>query len=353
MDNKLIDLIRPDLRHFKPYSSARDEAKNGKIWLNANESPWDYSGAGFNRYPQKQPAFLLEKISRIYGVQPNQLALLRGSDEAIDLLTRLFCRAEKEAVMICPPTFGMYAVCAGLQGVATIELLLKKENDFHLDTQKILDAWTPAVKLIYICTPNNPTGNSIPEADIITLCDHFRGKSIVVVDEAYIEFSSVPSMATHIDQYDNLAVLRTFSKAYGLAGVRFGAVLAQAELIHWINAILPPYPLPSPTIEVVSNFLTADRLTKIQENIDATKQQREYLINELKKSPLIKKVWPSDANFILIEAFNGEKMMQTCMEQGIVLRSMQGKPGLENCIRMGVGTKEENKTLQEALCRLG
>jgi len=347
--NKLIDLIRPDLRHFKPYSSARDEAKQGKIWLNANESPWDYSHAGFNRYPEKQPAILINKMSALYGIQPEQLALLRGSDEAIDLLTRLFCRAEKDAVMICPPTFGMYAVCAHLQGVDIIEVPLKKENDFQLDTQAILNVWTSAVKLIYICTPNNPTANTIPEADILKLCEHFRGKSIVVVDEAYVEFSSGGSMATHIPQYENLAVLRTFSKAYGLAGTRFGAILAQAELIRWINAIAAPYPLPSPTIDVTIKALACENLAKVQTDIVCIKQQREYLMAELKASPLIRKIWPSDANFILVEAVDSEKMMQICMKQGIVLRHMHGKPGLENCIRISIGTPEENQALLAAL----
>lgn len=345
----LTNIIRPDLRHFKPYSSARDEAKQGKIWLNANESPWDDLGEGFNRYPQKQPAFLLEKISAIYGVEPAQLALLRGSDEAIDLVTRLVCRAGQDAVITAPPTFGMYAVCAELQCVEVIQIPLKKENDFQLNIEQLIAAWTPAVKLIHICTPNNPTGNSIPKTDILKLCDHFREKSLVVVDEAYIEFSSQESISKHIAQHDNLAVLRTFSKAYGLAGVRLGAILGQPELIHWINAIVPPYPLPLPTIQVVMKVFQGDYLEKVQAHIATVKQQREYLMDHLKSSPWIKKIWPSDANFILVESTDAEKMMRLCMDNGIVLRNMHGKLGLENCIRIGIGKPEENQVLLEVL----
>lgn len=341
----LTPLIRPDLRQFTPYSSARDEAKEGKIWLNANESPWDYSGAGWNRYPEKQPAFLIEKIAAIYGVQPDQLALLRGSDEGIDLLTRLFCRAEHDAVMICPPTFGMYAVCAQLQGVQLIQVPLRKENNFALDLEAIYKAWTPAVKLIHLCSPNNPTANSIPKAEILQLCADFSGKSLIVVDEAYVEFAAQASMAAYIDQHSNLAILRTFSKAYGLAGARLGAVLSSAELIHWIQAILPPYPLTSPTIAALKEICTSAYFARVQMNIAQIQQQRSFLIQALQASPWVETVWASEANFVLIEAKDGRALMQRCGDQGIVLRDMQGKLHLENCIRMSVGTAEENAAL--------
>jgi histidinol-phosphate aminotransferase len=345
----ILPLIRPDLHTFSPYRSARDEAKQGKIWLNANESPWDYSGAGWNRYPEKQPAFLIEKIAAIYGVQLDQLVLLRGSDEGIDLLTRLFCRAGQDAVMICPPTFGMYAVCAQLQGVQLIEVPLRKENNFSLDIEAIYKAWTPAVKLIHLCSPNNPTANTIPEADILQLCVDFAGKSMIVVDEAYVEFASQGSMAVHIHAHPHLAILRTFSKAYGLAGVRLGAVLGSAELIHWIQAILPPYPLASPTIAALKEICTDAYVEEVQRNVAQIQAQRSFLIHALQASPLVQTVWPSEANFILIAVKEPTTLMQRYRDQGIVLRDMHGKLHLENCIRISVGTAEENAALVEVL----
>lgn len=349
--NKLLNLIRPDLRQFSPYSSARDEAKQGKIWLNANELPWDHHDTDMriNRYPEKQPASLVEKISAIYKIAPEQLCLLRGSDEGIDLLTRLFCRAEKDAVMICPPTFGMYAVCARLQGAYIIEVPLNKDDGFQLDIAAMLTCWTPAVKLIFICSPNNPSANTIREADILQLCQTFSGKSIVIVDEAYIEFSLQRSLATCIPKHDNLVVLRTLSKAYGLAGARFGAILAGAELVSWIRAIMAPYPLSSPAIDVIQKSITPERLEKIQAYVACIKQERDYLMEMLKTLPVIKKVWPSEANFILVETTDAKEMMRMCMDQGIVLRNMHDKLGLENCVRISVGTPEENKTLMDCL----
>jgi histidinol-phosphate aminotransferase len=328
MTSEITHLIREDLQHFNAYSSARDEAQGGKIWLNANELPWSLEQsehAEINRYPEKQPTQLIKKLASIYTVDAEQIALLRGSGEAIDLLTRLFCRAGKDAVMICPPTFGLYAVCAQIQGASVVEIPLQENNNYQLDVPLILNRWTPAVKIIFLCTPNNPTGGSLNPTDILQLCTQLAGKTIIVV------------------------ILRTFSKAYGLAGARLGALLADKALIHWLAAIMAPYPLPTATIKTALQAVSTHQLKKVAQNIACITAERDKLLQALPKLPFIKKIWPSDANYILIKATDAPKLMHECMTSGIVLRSMHNRPGLENCIRISVGSPEENAALMETL----
>jgi histidinol-phosphate aminotransferase len=352
MSDQILNLIRKDLLQFNAYSSARDEAKHGKIWMNANESPWpldEIQPANMNRYPEKQPAELIQRLAKIYDVRTDQISLLRGSGEAIDLLIRLFCTAGKDALMICPPTFGLYGICASLQGAQIIEAPLSKDADFQLDLSVIQAHWTPAVKIIFLCNPNNPTGTLLKEADIIHLCEAFSEKSMIVVDEAYIEFSSSNSLTKYINTFENLAILRTFSKAYGLAGARLGVLLAQKELILWINAIMAPYPLPSLTIQAGLDITSPTSLKKIQQQITCIKTERTRLINTLKQLPIIIKIWPSEANYILIKATDSQKIMDECGAHGIVLRHMHNRPYLENCIRISIGLPEENSELIKIL----
>ncbi|MFI4954494.1 MAG: histidinol-phosphate transaminase [Gammaproteobacteria bacterium] len=348
------NLIRDDLKNFKPYSSARDESKeNDMIFLNANESPWEYTqtldNIVLNRYPSKQPKELLPQLAELYQVLEEQLMMLRGSDEAIDLLIRLFCSAREDAIMICPPTFGMYAVGAALQGVEVIEVPLYKAQDYQLNYSDLLLKWTPKVKIVFLCSPNNPTGNLLNPREIINLCNTLSGKSIVVVDEAYIEFSDQESMTSYLDQCENLVVLRTFSKAFGLAGARCGFLLAQKEIVDWIRYIVAPYPLSSMVIEVVAQALSSARLQEVQDHILTIQAERGYLFKELKNISWIKKVWVSAANYILIEVEDAAKTMQFCNEKGFVLRDMSSKPQLENCIRISIGKPEENKLLLQAM----
>ncbi|HXD38115.1 MAG TPA: aminotransferase class I/II-fold pyridoxal phosphate-dependent enzyme, partial [Rhodanobacter sp.] len=244
----VLDLARPDIRAMQPYSSARMEASGGKVFLNANESPWKSLGddLGCNRYPDPQPAALIDTLAALYGVQRDQLLVGRGSDEAIDLLVRAFCRAGEDAILIQPPTFGMYAVCAHIQNAAVIEVALAA--DFALDVDAVLAAVTPAVKLVFICSPNNPTGQTVPRAAVERLVQALAGRAVLVVDEAYVEFAEADSVADLIGQYDNLAILRTLSKAWALAGARVGTLLAHADVIALLRRIMPPYPLPLPCV---------------------------------------------------------------------------------------------------------
>lgn len=349
------ELIREDLSEFKAYSSAYDEAKEALIRLNANESPWQDdadTSQPMNRYPQKQPPVLLDQLSRLYGVMPEQVAMLRGSDEAIDLLIRLFCRAGRDAILICPPTFGYYAVCAQLQGAAVVEVPLDISNGFQLHLDQIFSTWRPEIKIIFLCSPNNPTGNALLESDVLKICEHFAGKSLVVVDEAYIEFSGAQSLSRFLSDYPNLAILRTFSKAYGLAGARFGTLLAQADLIQWINKIMPPYPLPTPTIETVLKALTPQAMALRHIQIQTICQQRDFMKNHLSAIPIIKQIYPSEANFLLAECVDAEKIFIGCAQQGIILRDLSHKPYLSDCIRITIGTERENSRVIEMINHL-
>lgn len=353
--NKFIKLIRPDLREFAPYRSARDETKSGKIWLNANESPFDFqlhNGIKLNRYPQRQPAKLVERIAKLLNVDSHQVAVSRGSDEMIDLLIRLFCVAGQDAVLTCTPTYGMYSVYAKLQGCQLLEVPLLKDKLYQIDLNAILKHVEQNVKMIFLCSPNNPTGNTLNKDDILALCKAVANKSIVVVDEAYIDFADVASLSSCIAEYENLVILRTLSKAYGLAGARFGILLANEQLIEWILKIIAPYPLPSLVTKLVFDALSPELVAQIKQEIACIKVQRDQLFEILKRLPYISKVWPSETNFILFETVLAEKIMRLCAEEGIVLRSMFDKKGLKNCIRVSIGLPDENKRFIQVMCEV-
>src|SRR3990167_865954 len=350
--NNLMSLIRPDLREFSPYSSARDEAIEGSIWLNANESPFDFElheGVTLNRYPEKQPIKLIQRLASIFNVENDQIAVSRGSDEMIDLLIRLFCSAGKDAILTCSPTYGMYSVYARLQGTQIVNIPLLKGNNFQIDLSSILYNKNNNIKIIFICSPNNPTGNLLKKEDILRLCKEVANKSIVVIDEAYIDYADATSLANHINEYDNLVILRTLSKAYGLAAARFGVLLANKNIIQWILKIIAPYPLPSLITKLVFDALSPQLLLQVQQEIICIKSERTRLFNALKDIPFIKKVWPSEANFFLIETDCSQKVMDACAKQGIILRSQFDKIDLNNAIRITVGLPEENNQLIQVL----
>ncbi len=336
-------LIRPDLQHFSAYSSARLEASQGQVWLNANELPWDQQG--LNRYPEQQPLFFMQQLADYYQLPVNQVLATRGSDEGIDLLMRLFCQAGQDAILICPPTFGMYAVSAALQGAGVLEVPLRAK-DFSLDVTEIVSQYHSAIKLVFLCSPNNPTGNFISLDSILSLAKELLGRALVVVDEAYIEFSGQPSVAQSISQYDNIVVLRTFSKAFGLAAARVGAVLAHAEVITALQKILPPYPLPQCSIQAVQQVLYTSR-EKMAKQVSLLVKERDYLAKAINSLPCVAKVWPSSANFILVKFT--VPVMQHCYQQGVVLRDMQSKTGIAHAVRVTVGTPEQNRQLIEVL----
>lgn len=339
----VLNLARPEIRTLQPYSSARMEAGEAQIMLNANESAWapnGDAGLGCNRYPDPQPQALLQSLARLYGVRTDQLFVGRGSDEAIDLLVRAFCSAGEDAILIQPPTFGMYAVSARIQNAAIVEVPLA--SDFSLDVPALLAAVTPAVKLVFLCTPNNPSGRSISRADIERVAQALAGKALLVVDEAYVEFSDQPSVAGLIDRYEHLAVLRTLSKAWALAGARIGSLLASPEVIALIRRIMPPYPLPLPCVAAALAELSPSGQAEARENIAIVREQRAMMRTALSHVPGVRDILPSDANFLAVRFADAGTVYQRLLHTGIVVRDIRRYPHLQDALRITIGTPEEN-----------
>ncbi|MEP6899036.1 MAG: histidinol-phosphate transaminase [Rhodanobacter sp.] len=346
----VLDLARAEIRAMQPYSSARMEADGGQIFLNANESAWaptGDAGHGCNRYPEPQPPALLAALADLYSVRQEQLLVGRGSDEAIDLLVRAFCRAGQDAILIQPPTFGMYSVCARIQGAAVIELPLSA--DFMLDVDAVAAALTPAVKLVFVCTPNNPSGRHVPRASIERLLGALAGRALLVVDEAYVEFSEAGSVADLIDRHDHLAVLRTLSKAWALAGARIGSLLASAEVIAMLRRILPPYPLPSPCVDAALLALSGWGQANARGRIAIVREQRALMREQLARLPGVREVLPSQANFLAVRFDDAAAAYRQLLAAGIVVRDIRRYTNLGDALRITIGTPTENEEVLAVL----
>lgn len=335
------ELMRNDLKNFAPYSSARNEATQGRVWLNANESPW----GEYNRYPEQQPVALIDAMARYYGVERKQILATRGSDEGIDLLVRLFCEPGEDSILISSPTFGMYAVCARLQGAKVLDVPLLKDS-FELDQAAFLHAAKKA-KLIFLCSPNNPTGNTVCESFLFTLCEQVQSTGLVVVDEAYIEFSDKASRVHAIQRYPNLIVLRTLSKAFALAAERVGALIACPDIVVALRKILSPYPLAASSVKAAVGALSDAQINIVQKNIKLITFEREAIQCALQKMEGVVKVWPSQANYILAQF--EKDIYSFCLAQGVVLRDMSKRCGLNHCVRMTIGTSAENAHMIEVI----
>jgi histidinol-phosphate aminotransferase len=352
--NWVTELARPDIVALAPYEHAawRPELER----LHANEAPWrqpgDTSIAGLNRYPEPQPVELIARLAALYDVAPECLLVTRGSDEAIDLLVRAFCRAGEDAVLVCPPTFGMYVVTAEIQGAAIANVPLRPESGFDLDEAVLLARCTKAVKLVFLCSPNSPTGNLLSEESVLRIARQLEGRAILVVDEAYIEFAQIPSLAPRVRQMAHLAVLRTLSKAHALAGARCGVVIAAAEVIALLRKVISPYALSQLTIESVLGFLEPSKLEMVARRVAVIQAERERLAHELSACRSIARVWPSAANFLLVDfvdaASAADALSRTCAA-GLLIRDVRGKPGLERALRISIGTPDQNDRLLEAL----
>jgi histidinol-phosphate aminotransferase len=345
----LKDLARPEIRNLRPYRAALYET--GLLRLNANETPWRPAGDntvdGLNHYPEGRPIRLTEALARHYAVEPNQLLVTRGSSEAIDLLIRCFCRPGEDQVMICPPTFGMYVVYAQLQGAGIIQVPLDKSNGYTLDMTGIETAVSPQTKLLFICSPNNPTGNSIPTEQIDAACRAMDGTGIVVVDAAYVEFAAADPTADLLNRHDNIVILRTLSKAHGLAGVRCGASLASPALIDLLACILPPYAYPTPCADAVLAALTdADTFN---EHLATLRDERERVVTALEQLPGVERVLPSQANFVLLKAAEPAKLVTAAKEGGVLIRDFSWDPFTPDCLRITIGDRGQNDQLLEAL----
>jgi histidinol-phosphate aminotransferase len=346
----VLGLARPELLAMAPYSSARMEAGGGDIWLNANESPWNPIALGrINRYPEPQPPQLLTALGDLYGVDSSRLFVGRGSDEPIDLLTRAFCRAGLDSVLIAPPTFGMYAVAAQIQGAKVRSVPLSAERGFAFEVDTVLSGVDATTRIVHACTPNNPTGNSIDPAVLIGLAERLRDRALLVVDEAYIEFSSRASLATRAGTPDNLVVLRTLSKAHGLAGVRIGTAIAAAEVIGLLRRIMAPYPLPEPSIDAARKALSWEARQLTSARIAQVRSERERMRIALAASAGVREVLPSDANFLAVRFDDPERRYQQLAATGIIVRKLMKYPGLADALRISIGTVDENNAVLAAL----
>ncbi len=338
------NIIRKNILNLKPYSSARDEFKGeADVFLDANENPYP---SPYNRYPDPLQMAVKEKLSRIKGVPPSQTFLGNGSDEAIDLLIRAFCEPYIDSILITEPTYGMYSVCADVNAVN-----IKRTNltsDYDLDISNITKAIDGNTKIIFLCSPNNPSGNLMSRAKILEVADQFNG--LVVVDEAYIDFSREASFTQELSKYPNLVILQTFSKAWGLAGLRLGICFGSESIINTLNKIKYPYNVNIKTQELALKAL--DDVDQKNKWVKEILTQREILTTDLRSLKIVKKVYPSDANFLLAKVQDAPGTYKYLMEKGIIVRDRSKVILCDNCLRITVGTPQENKKLIQALKNL-
>ncbi len=346
MNNFNIDnLIRENIKNLKPYSSARNEyTGDASVFLDANEnsygSPLDEN---YNRYPDPLQWHLKQELSKIKGVPPQNIFIGNGSDEVIDIAFRIFCEPGKDNVIICPPTYGMYKVCANINNVEIREVQLTE--DFQLNVEDILSAINENTKLLFICSPNNPTGNNLQRFDIELLLNNFPG--IVIIDEAYINFSRQKTFIQELTEYENLVVMQTLSKAWGLAALRLGLGFASEKIIDLFNKVKPPY-----NINQASQQLGLKALLNIDEvnaNIKNIVEQRKMVQQQMEQFNFIQKIYPSDSNFILIKVNNADRLYQYLLAHEIIVRNRSKEPLCGNCIRITIGTPKENETLINVL----
>lgn len=333
----LRNLINPAIRDLLPYKSARSEVNSDNyLLLDANESPY----GEFNRYPDPLQREVKQAVSRWKNVREDQIFLGNGSDEAIDLLMRVFTRpGSNDQVLVPVPTYGMYKVTASIQQIDFRTLVL--DNNFQLNAQSLLDAVTTDTRIVILCTPNNPTGNSFSVDEMEKVLKGFEG--IVIVDEAYIDFASGPSMLTKLDDYPNLVVLQTFSKAMGMAGTRLGMAFATSLIIEQLNKIKAPYNVNALTQAFALKQLQQESVNTAR--IRSIVNEREFLAKSLKQLPAVTRVYPSDANFLLVQFKDAEATYQGLLKNGIVVRNRSKEPGCDGCLRISIGTSDQNRQL--------
>ncbi|MEM6049424.1 histidinol-phosphate transaminase [Erwinia sp. P7711] len=353
MSNRIEELARANVRALTPYQSARRLGGNGDVWLNANEYPlavpFELTQQTLNRYPECQPALVIERYAAYAGLTPEQVLVSRGADEGIELLIRAFCEPGKDAVLFCPPTYGMYSVSAETIGVEyrTVEA----REGWQLNLPAIADQ-LDGVKVVYVCSPNNPTGNLINPEDIRELLEMTRGKALVVADEAYIEFCPQASLTSWLKTYPHLVILRTLSKAFALAGLRCGFTLANAEVIALLMKVIAPYPLSTPVADIAAQALSDQGIALMRQHVSELIATREQLIASLKACDCVEEVFPSDTNYVLARFTSSGQVFKTLWDLGIILRDQNKQPGLSGCLRISVGTREECERVISALNKL-
>ncbi|MDR2497016.1 MAG: histidinol-phosphate transaminase [Tannerellaceae bacterium] len=342
---EIESLLRPNVVRMKPYSSARDEFSGmALVYLDANENPYpvDYS-----RYPDPAHTALRGKIAGLKGLHPSQIFTGNGSDEAIDLLIRLFCEPGIDNLIALSPSYGMYGVAADVNNVECRRVMLRA-SDFDFTADSLIEASDSLTKLIFLCSPNNPTGNLLSRAEIVALLDRFAG--IVVVDEAYLDFAASPSFAGLIYKYPRLVVMQTLSKAWGAAGIRLGMAFAHPDVIAAMQKIKYSYNVNSPTLELALARL--DREDEMKRQVEEILAERRRLADRLERLPVVVKVYPSDANFLLVKVADANAVYDGLLRKGVVVRNRHGLDLCDNCLRITVGVPKENDLLLEALNRI-
>jgi len=338
---EISKLLRPHLHQLTPYSSARDEFQGvADVYLDANENAFGSTSKDkFRRYPDPYQHKLKVRISEIKGIDTTNIFLGNGSDEPIDLLIRAFCNPGKDKIITTPPTYGMYEVSAAINDVGIVKVPL--QLDFSLDLTNILEAIEPGVKLIFLCSPNNPTGNSMDVDDMLEIVEKFQG--LVIVDEAYIDFADHKSMISKLVEYKNLIVLQTFSKAWGLASLRLGMAFADEEIIGILNMIKPPYNVNGATQELILKALQKQSVMhQMLQEINLQKRQLQTMLKELSA---VEQIYPSDANFILVKIKNAHDVYLKLIDSKVIVRDRSNVELCEDCLRITIGTKNENEKL--------
>jgi len=350
MSQDIEQLARANVRALTPYMSARRLGGNGDVWLNANEFPlpvpFELSQQTLNRYPECQPKIVIERYAAYAGLTPEQVLVSRGADEAIELIMRAFCEPGQDAILFCPPTYGMYSVSAETIGI-------------EYRTAPALDGWQlnlPAiaeqlegVKVVYLCSPNNPTGNLINQEDIRQLLAMTAGKALVAADEAYIEFCPQATLTGWLKDYPHLVILRTLSKAFALAGLRCGFALANKPVIDLLMKVIAPYPLATPVADVAGQALSEQGIALMREHVAQLNASRGWLLDALAQLSCVEQVFPSETNYVLARFTDSPKVFKTLWDQGIILRDQNKNPGLSGCLRISIGTREECERVIAAL----
>ena len=348
-----LDLVRADLQDFAGYGSARRAGVSGEVWLNANESPWPSPAAAdsrVHRYPDPQPPALRVALAGLFAVRPEQVLVGRGSDEAIDLLVRALCRPGIDGVLVAPPVFGMYAVSARLQGAPLIEVpLLDGPEGFRLDVDAVIArAVERAAKIVFVGSPANPTGQSLPPAELRRLAAALAGRALLVVDEAYLDYSDQPSASALIEAWPHVAVLRTLSKAHALAGARIGCLIADARLIALLRNVQAPYPLPDPCVALALRALSPDALAATRARVATVRAERTRVEAALRASPAVRRVYLSDGNYLLVRCVDAGASFERLLAAGVVVRDMRAQPQLGDALRISIGSPDENTRLLAA-----
>lgn len=344
-------LARETVQALTPYLSARRIGGNGDIWLNANEAPdcseYQLDSGNLNRYPEFQPPALIAAYASYASINgahftPEQVLCSRGADESIEVLIRTFCEANLDSILICPPTYGMYAISAETCGVAVQEAPLTASFDVDYEAvTAAVNAPDSHIKIVFLCAPNNPTGNMLDKDQLTTLCQATRGKALIVADEAYIEFCPALSQAALIADHENLVITRTLSKAFALASIRCGFTLAQASVIEMMSKVIAPYPVPDPVAQIATQALSSHGLEVMRERVAVLNNNRMVLANTLKTLPCVSDVFPATGNFVLVRFEDSSPVWKAFSDNGIIMRDFANKPRLENCIRITIGSVEE------------